>query len=141
MQKKTIIIVGVLVVGIAGAMIGMNEYNRAPLVALEKDEVASTTAPELLAAFVADEQAANAKFVGTADQAIRVTGVVRSIGSPEAGVVNLVLQTGDPAAGVVCEFAAADLPASWKPGDKVVLKGICTGYLIDVILNRCGAVE
>ena len=141
MQKKTMIIVGVLVAGVAGAIIGMNEYNREPKKALEQKEAVSTTAPELLAAFVADEAAANTKFVGSVEQAIRVTGIIRAISEDNNGLVNVTLETGDAMAGVVCEFAAADVPATWKPGDKVVLKGICTGYLIDVILNRCGAVE
>ena len=135
------IVVGVLVAGVAGAIIGMNEFNREPKKALEQKEAVSTTAPELLAAFVADEAAANTKFVGSKEQAIRVTGIVRSIGEESNGLVNVTLETGDAMAGVVCEFATGDLPTTWKAGDKVALKGICTGYLIDVILNRCGAVE
>ena len=141
MTKKTLIIVSALTVTGVGASIAMSEYSRKPETALEKTEVASITATDLLAAFVADEQAANAKYVGQQEQAIRVTGTIRSVGPESGGLVNVVLETNDAMAGIVCEFAKADVPASWKPGDHVTLKGICTGYLIDVILNRCGAVE
>lgn len=141
MKRKTLIIVSALAVTAVGAAIAMNEYGRKPETALEKKEAASITAPELLAAFVTDEQAANTAYVGKQEQAILVTGTIRSIGPESGGLVNVVLETNDAMAGVVCEFAEADVPATWKPGDQVALKGICTGYLIDVILNRCGAVE
>ena len=141
MQKKTLIIVGALVVTITGAMLTMGEYNRVPEGAAEKEEVAQVSATELHDAFLADEGAATAKYVGTTEQAIRVSGVVRAIEPSGEGLVNVTLETGDPIAGVVCEFATADVPADWRPGSSVALKGICTGFLIDVILNRCAAVE
>lgn len=135
------IIVGALVVVVSGATYGIMEWNRVPEGAAAKAEVASLSASDLLQAFINDEAAATARYVGQQEQAIRVTGVVRSIEGGGEGVVNVTLETNDPTAGVICEFAVGDVPADWKPGSPVALKGICTGYLIDVILNRCAAVE
>lgn len=135
------IIAGTLVAAAAGATYGLLEFNREPESAAAKSEVASLSASELLADFTMDEAAATARYVGTKEQAIRVTGVVRSIEPSGEGLVNVTLETGDPMAGVICEFLAAEVPSTWKPGSNVAVKGICTGFLIDVILNRCAAVE
>lgn len=135
------IIVGAVVAVAAVVTTVASEYGRKPGTAAGKKEVAFVTAMELLAAFATDEAVANARYVGTQEQAIRVTGIIRSIGAGGSDQVNVVLEAGDPMAGVVCEFNKADVPADWTVGDTVALKGICTGYLIDVILNRCNAVE
>ncbi len=144
MQKKTMIIVGALVVTIAGAMLAIGGYNREPEGAGDKKEVAEVSAAALHAAFLGDETAANTKYVGTSEQAIRVSGAVRSIEAPEGGKVTVVLETADPMAGVVCEFDQASVPTTWTVGDTVTLKGICTGIndlIPDVILVRCAAME
>lgn len=137
MQKRMMIIVGAVVVAIAAVGVGIGEFERKPEKASDKSEVADVSAKELLTAFVADEAKANATYVGTTEQAVRVTGSIRSIDPGEGATMNVVLETDDAMSGVVCEFAKVDLPSAWKPGDQVSLKGICTGYLTDVILNRC----
>ena len=137
MQKRTMMVVGVVVATIAAVGIGIGQFERRPEKASEKSEVAVVSAKELLAAFITDEAKANATYVGTTEQAIRVNGTIRSIDSGDGALVNVVLETDDAMSGVVCEFAQADLPTDWKPGMNVGLKGICTGYLTDVILNRC----
>lgn len=141
MKKKPLLIITALAAVALGTAVAMSEYGRKPEQASAMEEVASVSAADLLKAFVADEQAATTTYVGTAEQAIVVQGVVRAVEPGDAGKVNVVLATDDAMAGIICEFAKADVPAAWKAGDAVRIKGICTGYLIDVILNRCAAVE
>jgi len=50
-----------------------------------------------------------------------------------------VLDTGDPMYGIACTLITIE-PATGnvKPGEKITVKGICTGYLSDVVLtNSC----
>ena len=129
---------------VGGGVFAYTEYSRPSKDAKDMNESLSVTAADLHATFIADETAANARFVGTKEQAIRVTGVIRLIEPVTADLVNVLLETNDAMAGVVCEFNAKDLPKAWNVGDAVALKGICTGVndlIPDVILVRCGAVE
>jgi len=138
-MKKGYLLLAVLVTAVAGAF-AWNEFHRTAATADEMPVAEIVTATELLAAFAADEAAATARYVGTADQVVQVSGNIRSMGSTN-GLTNVVLGTSDPMAGVVCEFRATALPAKWKVGDAVEVKGICTGLLMDVVLVRCTAVE
>ncbi len=138
MRTGTIIAIAAAVAVIGGA-IGLSEYNRAPAGAASATPVHSISAEHLLQKFQDDESAANATFVGTTEQVIEVSGSIREIGQGDGELRNVILETGDPLAGVVCEFKAADLPAEWKAGDHVKVKGFCKGMLMDVLLQRCVA--
>lgn len=141
MKPRSIIGVVVLALVVGGGLYAWKEYNRPvqgadALVAKE-----SLSAADLLSAFQVDEVAATAKYVGTTDQAINVRGTIRGMEPADGGKVNVTLETGDALAGVVCEFAEADVPMDWRAGARVGVKGICTGMLLDVVLVRCAAVE
>lgn len=140
MQTRTMIIVGATIAVVAGVFAFM-EYNRGVEGADSMDVAATVTAADLLSAFTADEAAATAKFVGTTEQAVQVTGAIRAMEPTGDGKVTVILETGDPLAGITCEFAEADVPATWRSGANVSVKGICTGMLMDVVLVRCVAVE
>ena len=129
---------------VGGGVFAYTEYDRPTKGAKDMHASQSVTAADLHAAFITDETTANTQFVGTKEQAIRVNGVVRLIEPVTADLVNVVLETNDAMAGVVCEFNTKDVPKTWNIGDSVALKGICTGVndlIPDVILVRCGAVE
>lgn len=97
------------------------------------------SAQELLAAFNADEAKAMSTYART-DEVIQVTGTVRAVDRSDPAKVNVVLETGDALASVICEFEPAHAPA-WKEGAQVKVNGVCAGILIDVLLQRCAAVE
>jgi hypothetical protein len=140
MNKKTIL----LVLGaalIAGGGYAWIEYDRKPASTADVDATAQVSAEDLLKAFTADEQAATARFVGTVEQVIEVSGTIRSVDPVGNETTNVVLETGNDLAGVVCEFANKDLLPHWRPGARVKVKGVCTGVLMDVVLVRCAAVE
>ncbi len=140
MRIKTMIAVAAAV-AVVGGIFALKEYNRGAADVADMTSVAKLPASELLAEFAADEVAATARFVGTTEQAIEVSGPIRSMEDADDGKVNVVLETDDALAGVVCEFAAADVPETWRAGSEVTVKGICTGMLMDVVLVRCVPVQ
>lgn len=138
MRTRTIIItIAVLLVG--GAVFGYMEYNRGTPGAGSLPVKENVNAERLLVDFQADEAAANTKYVGATEQVIQVSGTIRSLEPVGEGLTNVVLETGDTLAGIVCEFPNKELPGDWRPGANVVVKGICTGLLMDVVLVRCVA--
>jgi hypothetical protein len=130
------------------AVLGLKEYWRGHADVSDLEEAHAVEAQALLDAFLSDETAATARFVGEKEQAISVSGTIRSIeaGTGTAGD-NVVLATSDDFSGIVCEFAKGTVPSAWKPGDAVAVKGVCQGYtgegLLpgDVVLQRCVPVE
>lgn len=137
-MKTKYIILLVVLIGAAGAVFfGLNEYGRGHRDTAGVPPLHTINAAGLLAEFRRDEAAATSKFVGTTEQVIEVVGAIREIEQPSAGVVNVILETGDDMSGVVCEFAEGTVPAQWTAGTEVKLKGICTGMLLDIVLVRC----
>jgi len=135
------IAVAVTIAVVGGGTYAYLEYSRDVAGADELPVKVTATAEALLQEFQADEQAATAKYVGHKEQVVKVSGTIRSLDRQDDGHVNVVLETGDALAGVVCEFAWADVPDTWRPGSPVTVIGICTGMLMDVVLVRCKAVE
>lgn len=128
-------------VAVVGGIFALMEYNRGVAGVASMTSVAQLEAPELLTEFATDEQAATARYVGTSEQAIEVSGSIRSMEEAGDGKVNVILETNDALAGIVCEFAAEDVPETWRAGADVTVKGICTGMLMDVVLVRCAPVQ
>ena len=134
------IAVGATVV-VIGGIFALKEYNRKPAGANDGNVEHQVSAQSLFQDFQTDEQAATAKYVGESEQVIEVSGTIREIDPTGEGIQNVILETGDPMAGVVCEFDEKILPATWEAGDDVTVRGFCKGMLMDVLLQRCVAAE
>jgi len=128
-------------VAVVGGTFALIEYNRGPQGVSSMEPVGTVKAEELLNAFVADEALATGTYVGEQEQAVQVSGAIGAMEEVGEGKTNVILETGDPLAGIVCEFATKDIPITWRSGATVSVKGICTGILLDVVLVRCVAVE
>jgi hypothetical protein len=101
-----------------------------------KESGIPVTATELYAQFTSDHSQANAVYL---NKVLQVSGQVLTIkNSPYAGPV-VVLSTGDPLFGIACSLNMVEPSAKpVKPGEKITVKGVCTGYLSDVVLsNSC----
>lgn len=121
----------VLLAVLAGAYYGFSEFNRGNVGAGKTDFKVSTT--ELFEAFDDDETAANAKYL---DKTVEVTGVIQKVSKNKEGKVTITLD-GGMMFGITCEMFDSEKLDQYKKGAKVTLKGICTGYLSDVVLVRC----
>lgn len=127
-MKKILIVL--LVLALAGGAVGYYLYNK-PVASLENKKAdMSVTAEQLLTDYEADETAANDKYLG---KIIDVSGTVSNI-TTEEGKQKITLDTGNPISAIICEMEATDADAAVKTGDPVHIKGLCSGYLSDVIL-------
>ncbi len=102
-------------------------------VASEKPDYA-ITASGLLEAFEKDEVAANTLYL---DKVLLVSGTVESV-TPDTSGVSVYLKESDALSGVICSFDKKSIDtAIIKKGLQASVKGICTGYLMDVVMNKC----
>jgi hypothetical protein len=55
------------------------------------------------------------------------------------GITTVAIDSGDPMGVISCELSSSENPKISKlaPLDNIRIKGICTGFLTDVILNNC----
>jgi hypothetical protein len=129
-MKKFILPI-ILLIALAGGY-GYYEYNR-PVKSLSKANADMTIASnELLAAFESNETAANTTYL---DKVVEVSGKVSNIETTE-GKTHVTLETQNPMSGIICELEENQNLGNIKTGDQVSIKGKCTGYLSDVILNQ-----
>jgi hypothetical protein len=133
------IVTGILLLALAAAGYGWFLYQKPPPDVREQKAGIEIAAVELLKAFQQDETAANAKYV---DKVLIVSGTVASVQTDSSGQATLSLQTNDLLAAVTCSFYQDDEGVKKiKAGSMARIKGICTGMLADVVLNKCSIVE
>ena len=113
-----------------------------PVKSLKKAKpVASLTASELLAAFEDNEDASNTLYL---DNVLEVSGTIASIDNEPDQPVQIVLDAGSLLGGVSCVMEPGTTPeggAEGCIGKNATIKGSCTGYLMEVILDRCVVVS
>ena len=133
-MKKIILIT--IIAAVIAAIVGFLLYNKP-----HRDTASATSdfiveAPALLLEFTQNEAAANQKYL---DKVVAVKGKVKLISADDEGNINLILDANDAMAGVICTIPKADADSAEgvKEGDEVVVKGVCTGVLMDVVLFRC----
>jgi hypothetical protein len=133
------IITVVLILALVGAGYGWYQYQKAPPDIRKEKGGIEITAIELLKAFQQDEMAANTKYV---DKVLVVSGAVTDVQTDSSGQATVSLQTNDLLATVTCSFYKDDEGVKKiKTGSTARIKGVCTGILTDVVLNKCSLSE
>ena len=124
----------VLFIAIAGIGAGLYLFNLKPkdLSKAKPDFVISAT--DLQKAFEDSESAATAKYVG---KVIEVSGEISSIKPGENNSLSISIKTGSEMSSVICTFPSANKPVNLTAGTPVTVNGVCSGYLMDVLLNNC----
>jgi hypothetical protein len=111
------------------------EKTRAAMKTLEaqRDQV---SAPELMSSYTQNEVAADEQYKG---RVLIVTGVVTKIGKDILGSPYITLETGQRISSVQCIFptSSSHRLASTKLGSSVVIRGKCSGKLMNVLLRDC----
>jgi len=127
--RKKILLITILIIsgGLCYAWYIWNE----PARDVTKEKAIHITAAAIFDSFTNNEQSANAHYL---NKAIEVTGTVTNVKKNQAGETVVYLQSTDPMFGVNCTFKQD--PGAIQKGGTITFKGVCTGYLSDVILNE-----
>ena len=88
--------------------------------------------------FEDNESAASIKYI---NKIIEVNGKIISIKTADNNSVNITLATGNDLSSVICTFPAIADPSILKPGNEITLRGECSGFLMDVLLNNCAVIR
>ena len=100
-----------------------------------KDAVETISAVALYEAYSNNEKRANRKYTG---KVIQLSGEIDEIYPDEnnAPVVVLRSDSGDLVSVVTLESSQEKKIASYKEGDQITVKALCSGILMEVTLNK-----
>lgn len=132
---KKFIILATLMIWAALAIFGWYYINQ-PVGSLESVKPDYTvSSPVFYAMFNENEEAANQQYLG---KVIEVSGTVETITVEENGQMSITL-SGDDMFGVSCKMTAGSeqMAKQINKGDGIVVKGRCSGKLMDVVLVNC----
>lgn len=135
------VLIGFSLIAFFGAATGYYLYNKKPIDIRTLHPDLSVTATSLIEEFNSDEAKANLKYL---DKVIGVKGIVSEIKiDSSTGQASVILDSGDPLSAVTCSFYNDEIGAVQKlaKGTLVIIKGKCTGKLMDVVLNDCSIVQ
>lgn len=134
MRKWQKILLWLFVIGLLGfgMMKGYLYYlNNKPHRDVTKEQGMVVTAEQIFNEFTANESAANQKYL---NKAIEVSGEVAEVKKNQDSNTVVILKTTDPIFGVNCTFK--EDPGAIQPGGNITFKGICTGFISDVVINE-----
>jgi hypothetical protein len=128
----------VMFIGLAAILAALYMYNlkHTDMAKAKPDFIITATA--LLKEFEDNEAAASAKYI---NKIVELTGTVATVKPAENNIVNISLVTESDLSSVICTFAAISDPSSVKTGDVITLRGECSGFLMDVLLNNCAILK
>jgi tRNA_anti-like len=97
------------------------------------------TSTILQKAFEDDETAASKLYI---NKILEVTGKIASVKPPaENKFISISLVTGSDLSSVICTFPAISDPSKLSVGEEITLRGECSGFLMDVLLNNCAIIQ
>ena len=129
-NKRKFIFIIITIIVLAGLGYAYYIWNK-PARDVAKEQGIQITAVAIFDSFSNNEQSANMQYL---NKAIEVTGKVSDIKKNQAGETVVHLQSNDPVFGVNCTFKQD--PGAIAKESTITFKGICTGYLSDVIINE-----
>lgn len=139
-MKKSykIALIAASIIALAGVLFGLYMYNLEPkdLQKVRPDYI--ITATDLLKAFESDENGASTTYIG---KVVEVSGIVQSIKSGENNNLSIALKTGSDLSSVICTLPGNSDPSDFSIGEQIRVRGECSGFLMDVLLNNCSIVK
>ena len=135
-MKKSIKItlVAVAFLGLAGICVGLYLFNLQDKNLQKAKPDFAITSIDLQKAFEDNETVSIVKYV---NKIIEVTGTIESVKAGEGNITNVALKTGSELSLVICTLSPQSDPAALVSGNEVTIRGECSGFLMDVLLNDC----
>lgn len=119
-------------------IVGLLVWKFYPQFSVENKEAASSLpSSELFEAYSANETAANAQYLG---KVVQVTGSILEKGKDRQGNATLLLGSGDIPY-VFVNLIDTQSISDYERGQQIEVKGICTGMLTEVVLNKGVIIE
>lgn len=129
-------IINIVVIAIlAGALITLfilfKQYNK-PHTDVHTSPPAYTVTTNIIEEFKNDEEKANKTYL---DKIIQVEGTIENIDTANGNGI-IVLGSGNSMENIICNMDPSEnrKVLGLQKGQKLTIKGICTGYLLDVVL-------
>ncbi|MDO3627005.1 hypothetical protein [Mucilaginibacter sp. BT774] len=126
----------VVVLGVVNIWYYVFQYSKTHHRDVANEVATLVTSAQLVKDFQSDEKAANVKYL---NKAIEVKGELLQENKDQSGNITLTLKSGDPFSNIFCTLQPG-LPLPVK-GSVIVVKGVCTGFLSDVVLNNAIVVK
>jgi hypothetical protein len=132
--KKLVLIIIIAAAGIGGyiAYHMFTDPSEGPI----NKKALNVNAISLLDDYNKSEAEANKKYLG---KVVAVSGEVKEVTKNQEGQTVVTLKTSDPMNSINCTLDQKDMAI--KQGSTVTLKGLCTGYMMDVYVTRCTVVK
>ncbi len=132
MRKKLLLFIGILLIFLIGYSIYL--FNKPHSSIANVTPSVSIAAIELYKGYVADEKRGDTKYL---NKIIEINGIVNDVQKTDSSLS--IFFKADEMNGVNCSVSLNDNKKNLLPkkGDTIFLKGICTGFIMDVELNDC----
>ena len=139
MSRKQIFLIAGAVIGIIILILVVRWIFQPAAKSVEKQEAEFMFGSSALVhEFETDEEMANSLYL---DKVIQVKGTVNNV-SDDGTVVVVTLKDPESVSGVLCSFDVNSVSSEKLiTGTEITVKGICTGYLLDVVLTKCALVD
>lgn len=119
---------------LAAVLVGLYFYNEKHPDLTKARADFKITATELQKEFEENESTASSKYI---NKILEVSGEVASINPSENKIMNISLKTGNDMSSVICTLAASVDASKVNARAKIVIRGECSGFLMDVLMNNC----
>ena len=139
-MKKSfkIALVVVATLGLAGICVGLYLFNLQAIDLQKAKPDFAMTSIDLQKAFEDNEAVSITKYV---NKIIEVTGTIESVKAGEGNITNVALKTGSELSSVICTLSPQSDPAPLVSGNEVTIRGECSGFLMDVLMNNCVVIK
>jgi hypothetical protein len=128
----------VLFIAVSAILAALIMYNKKhPDTAKAKPDFV-VTAASLQKEFEDNETSASARYI---NKILEVSGTIATIAQADSSNLNISLKTGNDMSSVICTLHERADNLKFIPGDEITLRGECSGFLMDVLLNNCAAVQ
>jgi hypothetical protein len=127
----------VLFIAVAGILAALIMYNKKHPDTSKTRPDFVITAAVLQKEFEDNEKDASARYI---NKILEVTGTISSVTPADSTHFNISLKTGSDLSSVICTFQSKEHQPDFVTGKEITLRGECSGFLMDVLLNNCSEV-
>ncbi len=124
----------VVLLGLAGVGTGIYLFYRQDKDLQKAKPDFVITSVDLQKAFEDNESVSTVKYV---NKILEVTGTIESVSRVEDNVTNVTLGTANGFSLVICTLSTLSDPSELVAGNEVTIRGECSGFLMDVLMNNC----